>query len=232
MKGYFVTGTDTAVGKTTVAVALLQAAAARGLSTIGSKPVESGCRRFRDELRGDDGEWLRLTATIPLARELACPFRLEAPLAPAVAARTEGRAIELATLEKQRQSLFDRAPDLLLLEGAGGLLVPLSDGTTIADLAKLYDLPLVVVARNTLGTINHTLLTVEAARRRGLQIAAVVMTCFSEDESTNSNAEEIARHAEVPILGHFPPLRGRTQIRKLDLGAMAERALDLDRLLS
>jgi dethiobiotin synthetase len=230
MKGYFVTGTDTAVGKTTVAVALLQAAARRGLATVGSKPVETGCRRFRGELCGDDGEWLRDAASIELDRQLACPYRFEAPLAPALAAQEEGRKIDLDRLRQQRARLLELAPDLLLVEGAGGLLVPLGEGATIADLAALYALPLVIVARNRLGAINHTWLTVEAARRRGLEVAGVVLSSFDEGERASANAEQIALHAEVPILGHFPPLALRSQIRKLDLGAVAERSLDLDRL--
>jgi dethiobiotin synthetase len=210
MIAYFVTGTDTGVGKTTVSRALLAAATARGLRTRCCKPVESGCSRASDgSLIPGDAEalWRATDRTQPL--ESACLYRFEEPVAPGVAAERTGQSIDLHAIVRHVRDLAEPAPDLFLAEGAGGLLVPLGGGQTIADLAVALAFPLLIVARPGLGTINHTLLTIEAARARGLAIHSVIFSAAAlspEPTAMTSNAEQIQRTSGVPVLGALPHL--------------------------
>jgi dethiobiotin synthetase len=205
---YFVTGTDTGVGKTFLAAALLTHARARGLRTHALKPAETGCARATDgELLPADGMLLRAAAgdeDLPI--DTVVPHRYEAPVAPAVAARREGRPFSLERTLAAARALAATA-DLLVIEGAGGLLVPYGDDLLAADLAVRLGAPLLVVARAGLGTINHSLLTVFEARRRGLQVAAVLLNAISPmaaDPSIDDNAAEIHRVAGVPVHGPGP----------------------------
>lgn len=210
MLGYFVTGTDTGVGKTTVSRALLAAATARGLRTRCFKPAESGCARGPDgALVPGDAHSLWEASDRTQARESVCLYRFEEPVAPGVAATRLGTSIDLGAIERSVAAVRADAPDLLLVEGAGGLLVPLGGGRSIADLAVLLGLPLLIIARPTLGTINHTLLTVEAARHRGLSIRGVIFSssiAAAEPEAV-TNAEEIWAGCGVPVVGTLPHQR-------------------------
>ncbi len=230
MSGYFVTGTDTGVGKTTVAAAILVAARQRGLRVAALKPAESGCAEDeKHRLVPADATLLRAAAGGWQDPADVCPFRLRTPVAPGVAATAEGVTIDLAAIERAVERA--RAADLFLVEGAGGLLVPLTEAMTMADLAAHLGLPLLVVARDALGTINHTALTVEVARTRGLTVAGIVLSaCDSSSEAAaQQNAEQIRRLVGpgVPILGRLPRLEDGTDLEAL--GRAAE-ALDLTRL--
>jgi dethiobiotin synthetase len=220
MKAVFVTGTDTGVGKTVVSCALVAAFVRRGLRVAPMKPCETG--------DGDDA--LRLIAASGHAWPLTdvSPFRFSLPASPAVAARAEGASVSLEPI-RQAYARLTRDADLALVEGAGGLLVPLDEQRLMADLARALELSVLIVARPSLGTVNHTLLTIEAARRRGLRVAGIVFSRTSDtagpDEPTNPDA--IARHGEVDILGTMPLLD------RFDPGSLAdaaERHLALDRL--
>lgn len=207
MIGYFVTGTDTGVGKTTVSRALLAAASARGLRTRCFKPAESGCSRAADGNlipRDAYALWEATDRTQPL--ESVCLYPFEEPVAPGVAAARLGTSIDLRAIVADVSAVQADAPDFLLVEGAGGLLVPLGGRQSIADMAVLLGLPLLIVARPTLGTINHTLLTIEAAQGRGLAVHGVI---FSADRAVAagdiaSNAAEIVSGGGVPVLGTLP----------------------------
>jgi dethiobiotin synthetase len=207
---YFVTGTDTGVGKTTVGRALLAAATARGIRTRCCKPVESGCARSADgSLIAQDAEALWLATDRAQPRESACLYRFEEPVAPGVAAGRTGQSIDLGAIVRHVRALAGSAPDLLLVEGAGGLLVPLGGGQTIADLALTLSFPLLIVARPGLGTINHTLLTIESARARGLAVRGVIFSAAAlgtEAPGMASNAEQIQGASGVPVLGTLPHL--------------------------
>lgn len=233
MRSVFVTGTDTDAGKTTVSVAILQAAAARGLVAAAMKPVESGCRRVEGALLPADAERLTSSAspTLPRGFELTCPYRFEPPVAPSVAAHDAGLRVELDVIARAHATLAAYGPDLLLVEGAGGLLVPLDDerGTTIADLAVRLGAPVLVVARDRLGVINHTLLTLEVAAARGLTVLGVVLNVVDEREVVPSNLQQLRRHAAVPVLGRMPA--HGLGVSRQQLGAVAERELDLSPLL-
>ena len=201
MNGLFVTATDTGVGKTEIACALLRAARAAGIDAVGMKPAQAG------ETPGEpsDAERLREASDRVEPLEAICPYSLAAPLAPAVAARLEGRTIELARIVAAARALAARHA-AIVVEGAGGLLVPLTERETYADLAVALALPVVVVARAGLGTVNHAALTVEALRRRGLSVAAIVLNraAPADDPSVPHNAAEIARLTGCDVIGPTP----------------------------
>ena len=188
-RGFFVTATDTGVGKTFVTAALATALRARGRDVAVFKPVQSGATA-----EDPSGDAVLLGAD--------CVYAFAAPLAPLVAARAEGRTIELEPILARARELV-REHELLLVEGAGGLLVPLADDFDLADLAVALGLPLVIVARAGLGTVNHTLLTIEAARARGLAVAGVVLNGKS-DESTVENAALIEAGSGVRVAARVP----------------------------
>lgn len=198
-RALFVTGTDTGVGKTWITCALARAAVRRGLRVAALKPCETG--------DGDDGERLLLACDRPLDPRHVRPYRFHLPASPEVAARAEGATVDVDRIAAAFQTLAADA-DLVLVEGAGGLLVPLAPGFLMADLATRLQLPLLIVARASLGTVNHTLLTVEAARHRRLSVAGVILSRAIEthgpEESTNPEA--IASYGAVPILGQVPHL--------------------------
>ncbi len=188
-RGHFVTATDTGVGKTVVTAGLATSLRARGLNVAVFKPVQSGA--LADDPSGD---------AALLGAD--CVYSFAAPLAPLVAARAEGETIELEPILARARELA-REHEILLVEGAGGLLVPLAPGLDVAGLAAALGLPLIVVARATLGTVNHTLLTIEAARERGLDVAGVVLNGES-DESTADNAALIEAGSGARVLAQIP----------------------------
>lgn len=227
MAGLFVTGTDTGVGKTFVACGIASALRARGRRVGVMKPVETGCgdgpaRRPADALA------LRAAAGSTLPIDRVCPCRLAAPLAPLVAARLENARIDPEVLVTAFRAI-EKEHDLTLVEGAGGLLVPIAERYSMADLARDLDLPLLVVVDSKLGAINHTLLTLEAAAARGLAVRGYVLNHASAaDEAAATNAAALARCAEAPCLGVID----WTPAAERDPRAAAEAALDWNRLLS
>jgi dethiobiotin synthetase len=204
MRGLFVTGTDTGVGKTEVACALLSGARAAGLDVGAMKPAQSGTAPGQVS----DAERLRQAAGGGDPLELVCPYQFAPPLAPGVAARLAGVEISMPRLLEAARTLASRHA-ALLVEGAGGLLVPLTLRQTYADLAVALGLPVLVVARAGLGTVNHTALTLEALRARGLAVAGVVLnrTGPDDDPSVPSNAAEIERLTGAPVLASLPHVR-------------------------
>lgn len=211
MSALLLTGTDTGVGKTFVACALAIALRRAGRTVAVCKPAETG---------GDgepaDAQRLREAAGDAAPLHEICPYRLRAPLAPAVAARLEGRRIDVAQLAALIARRAGEA-DVLLVEGAGGLLVPLDGTTTYLDLAQALALPLVVVAANRLGTINHCALTARVARDAGLVVRGFVLSqpIPGRDLSAATNAETITALTELPCLAVLDHLR--------DPAAAAER---------
>ncbi|MGD0167256.1 MAG: dethiobiotin synthase [Gaiellaceae bacterium] len=188
-RGYFVTATDTGVGKTVVTAALATALRTRGRDVAVFKPVQSGARA-----EDPQGDAARLGAD--------CVYAFAAALAPIVAARAAGEQIELEPILARGREL-EQEHELLLVEGAGGLLTPLAPDLDVAGLAAALDLPLLVVARAGLGTVNHTLLTIEAATARGLAVAGVVLNGH-QDESTADNAALIEAGSGVRVLTLIP----------------------------
>jgi len=195
-----VTGTDTGVGKTLVAMALLRLALRRGLTPIPFKPAETGCAPDPADARA-----LWLAARPPVVEAEVCLYALRLPAAPAQAATAEGVKIDLHRIA-DRASVLAAKGDLLIVEGAGGLLVPYSDGVTCADLAARLNLPLLVVARTALGTVNHTALTLREAARAGLDVAGLILnrTTHEEGPHESGNAELIAKLTGCRPLGTLP----------------------------
>lgn len=207
MKGVFVTGTDTGVGKTVVAAALARALRQHSINAGVMKPVQTGALRTPDGLIATDARFLAAAAGIMDPPDLVCPVRLELPLAPSVAARLEGREINVPAMMNAYHELRQRH-DWLIVEGAGGLAVPIAGEYLMRDLAREMSLPLLVVARPGLGTINHTLLTVEFARASGIEVLGVVINDYPcvPDLAERTNPEAIAWLVDVPVdvIDHDP----------------------------
>ena len=196
--GFFITGTDTDVGKTYVACLLIRALRARGLDVGVMKPVSAGGRQ--------DAEELMSAAGISDTPNEVNPIALAEPLSPNLAAEHEGTSIDLQHILNAYQTLSHRH-ETMIVEGAGGLLVPLANRLSIASLAAQFRLPLIIVSRAALGTINHTLMTIESARARGLAIAGVIYNHThpaTGDPSEWASPEIVARVSGIPSLGTLP----------------------------
>jgi dethiobiotin synthetase len=192
VRGYFVTGTDTSVGKTFVTAALARRACESGQKVFAFKPVETGCPEVGGVLVGPDQEILARAAGDWQSGDLRGCYRLRQPAAPRVAAESEGLELDLERIGTALRHGVAQS-DLVLVEGAGGWRVPITRTADTSDLAMMGPLPVIVVARAGLGTINHTLLTVEAVERDDLHVAHVVLSLRPEDAPAfaNSNAAEI-----------------------------------------
>jgi dethiobiotin synthetase len=207
MRGLFVTGTDTEVGKTVVAGAIAAAARARGERVAVFKPVVTGLDEPVEPGWPRDDELLAAAAGV--SAEAVAPYRFGPPVSPHLAAELAGVELELdALVLAAGAAVADAQADVLIAEGVGGLLVPLTREHTVRDLAVELGLPLVIAARPGLGTISHTLLTIEGARAAGLAVAGVVITPWPEDPSVmlRSNRATIARlgGVDVATLPHLP----------------------------
>jgi dethiobiotin synthetase len=171
MAGIFITGTDTGVGKTVVTCAIARGLREAGIDVGVMKPIETGVSSAGPE----DALALREAAGVEDDLSLICPLQYEMPAAPEAAARAEGRVLRLDSIDAAYATLTSRHR-ALLVEGAGGLLVPIDRMTTMVDLTLRLQLPVLLVARASLGTINHTLLSVEACERRGVDLVGVVVS--------------------------------------------------------
>lgn len=194
--GIFVMGTGTGVGKTVVAASIALAAQARGRSAAPLKPAQTG-----DPAVGD-AEFAAALLGIDEPLEAIRPYALAAPLAPAVAASLEGVRLDPQVVRGAYDGLAARH-DLVVVEAAGGALVPFCDGVDMAGLATLLGLPVVVAARPDLGTLNHTLLTLEALHRRGLTVLGVVISGYPGEPGLDAltNPSVLARLSPLPLLG-------------------------------
>jgi dethiobiotin synthetase len=200
----FITGTDTGCGKTSVGRALARALRARGRRLRVLKPVETGCAARDGALWPADACALAEAAGDDSPLQALCPYRLRLAAAPEVAARAEGRTLELEPIRRALARARAQA-DAVLVEGAGGLLVPLGPELDMAQLARALDLPLLVVARAELGTLNHTLLTLEAARSRALRVLGVVIshTRAQLPDADRQNLGLLRERLPVPWLGEL-----------------------------
>jgi dethiobiotin synthetase len=202
--GVLVTGTDTGVGKTVLTAAIVAALVARGLHVVAHKPVLTGT----DELgAGEPGDHGLLGQCAGMSGKEVAPLRFGPAVSPHLAAQVAGQTIDVAALVARVAAI---AADAVIVEGVGGLLVPLAPGWDVRRFAVEIGLPVVIAARPGLGTINHTLLTVEAARARGLDVRAVVLTPWPDRPSLieQSNRETLAGLAGLAVLtlGRVDPL--------------------------
>jgi dethiobiotin synthetase len=217
VRGCFVTGTDTGVGKTVVAGAICAALVARGERVAAFKPVVTGLDETPAPGWPPDHELLAAAAG-GLDPAAVSPLTFGPPVSPHLAAELAGEAIDPAALVTHARAAAHDA-DALVVEGVGGILVPLTPGYLVRDLARELGLPVVIAARPTLGTINHTLLTVEATRAVGLKVAAVVLTPWRENDTiADSNCTTIARLAQVTV-ATLPPLTSADPASLANAGA-------------
>lgn len=221
-RGAFVAGSGTGVGKTIVTRALARALSRRGLRVAAVKPVESGVARRPGEAHATDAAALRAAAGIDAADADVCAYLLDDPVSPHLAAARQGIRIDPRRLEALIAGAEARS-DLALAEAAGGLLVPLADDLLYAELIARTGLPVIVVAPNALGAINQTLLTLEAARSRGIGLLGVVLN--GTPTADFGNAEAIVRFGGARLLGLFPTVAPPDDERLADA---AEAHLDLD----
>lgn len=197
---YFVTGTDTDVGKTLIAAALLHALAAQGLRVVGMKPVAAGSVA---------GVWhdvveLEQAGNIVAPLDARNPYRFHPPVAPHLAAVQVGERMSLAVIQAAYAQLCELA-DRVVVEGAGGFYVPLNDTESLADVAQQLDLPVILVVGMRLGCINHALLTVAAIQSRGLQLAGWVANCVVADmPMLDENIRTLTQRIAAPLLGMLP----------------------------
>lgn len=204
---FFVTGTDTEIGKTTIACGLLQAVRNAGLSTAAAKPVASGCERTAKGLRNSDALGLLAGCSLPLRYEEVNPFAFEPAIAPHLAAREAGVQLDVEALAGPVNAVLARNADFTLVEGAGGWRVPLAGGENLSDLAVRLGLPVILVVGVRLGCINHAVLSAEAIQRDGLVLAGWVANIV--DPATSRLEENLATLAErlpAPCLGRVPRL--------------------------
>ena len=211
-RGLFITGTDTGVGKTLVTAALAAWCRGRGVDVGVMKPISCGGSVRAAE---SDTSLLARAARVDDPPELITPVQFRDPLAPYAATLRSGRRVEWRRIARSFAELR-RRHDVLLVEGIGGLLVPIDRRRTAADLAKRLRLPCLIVARLRLGTLNHTLLTVEAARRRGLAVAGVLLNAVEPPSRSaggrlaeRTNPSVLARCLSVPVLGVLPHRHSR-----------------------
>ena len=204
---FFVTGTDTEIGKTTIAAGLLHAARLAGLSTAAAKPVASGCVQTADGLRNDDALALLGECTLALRYDEVNPLAFEPAIAPHLAAQEACVRLNVAALQGPVQAVLDKRADFTLVEGAGGWRVPLAEGQALSDLAIALQLPVILVVGVRLGCINQALLTAEAILRDGLPLAGWVANLVDPQTSRlEDNLATLAERLPAPCLGYVPRL--------------------------
>lgn len=206
--GLFITGTDTGVGKTIVAATLARILRLRGVNVGVMKPVTSGCIERNGELISEDAELLAWAAGVDCTDDVA-PYCLRQPIAPVEAAQLDGVKIDFSRIAACYQRLAAQH-EFVIVEGAGGLMVPLNGGLLIADLVKQLNLPLLVVARPNLGTINHSVLTCFAAGQMDIEVKGVMVNRFPANPglAEKGASHQIGSLCGAPILGIWDDLTG------------------------
>jgi dethiobiotin synthetase len=203
-RGFFVTGTDTGVGKTLVCAALLRAFAAQGASTVGMKPIVAGAIEVGAKLVYEDVEALRAASSIDAPLELVNQYAFRAPIAPHIAGQREGVAIDLGVIERAYAKLSALA-DVVIVEGVGGFNVPLGASLDTADLAQRLNLPVVLVVGLRLGCLNHAMLTQAAIRAAGLPLAGwVANTLDAQMLAFDENLASLQERVAAPLLSVVP----------------------------
>ncbi len=203
MAGIFVTGTDTGIGKTYVASCIIKALRKQGIDVGVMKPAETGCRISAGRLVPKDAAILKHSAGVRDSLTLVNPYRFRLPLAPLAAARQDGKRIEIPRILSAFRTLKARH-DLMIVEGAGGIMVPLTDCYSYLDLAEALHLPILIVARPGLGTINHTLLTIQALRERGTDIIGIVINYAKKQRkglAERTSPDIITAMSGIKVLG-------------------------------
>lgn len=205
MKTYFVTGTDTDAGKTFSSCALLHAANNLGFKTLAHKPVAAGCEQTEAGLRNSDAVSLMAAMSEFEEYEMVNPIALEPAIAPHIAAQEAGSQLSVSRSAGFARGIMMARADLLLIEGAGGWRVPLNSRETLADLAKNLKQPVILVVGMKLGCINHALLTAEAIKADGLEIAGWIANKIDPDMNRyQENLATLAQLIQAPLLAEIP----------------------------
>ena len=204
MNGFFITGTDTDVGKTVVTACLITLFKGQGVGVM--KPIETGVDPTCSSTANSDTKFLMEVSGTTDAEEEVCPLRLKTPASPYQASQIAGTSIQPSTILKQFKVLQSRH-NMMLVEGLGGLLVPITPSYNVADLAREIGLPLIIVSRVRVGTLNHTLLTINAARQHGLKIKGIILNKQKNTDLDNIEEQQgklIEELSDTPILGTCP----------------------------
>ncbi len=207
-RGLFIIGTDTGVGKTLIAGALARSLVLRGIDCGVMKPIESGCRLRKGHLIPADGTYLRAAARSKDPLEVITPFRFRTPLAPYAAALKEGRKpVDLKKIVAAVKGM-QKAHDFLIVEGLGGLMVPLNAKDTLIDLIRELNFPVLLVAQSGLGTLNHCLLTLNYGKSQGLHFSGLLLNRITPKKpaSEASNLRLLNERTTLPVLGPLPYL--------------------------
>jgi dethiobiotin synthetase len=234
LPGLFVTGTDTGVGKTLVAGAIADWFRRRHSRVGVLKPIATGCVHRREGLVSEDAEFLAHCADARFPLDVICPVRYAEPLAPSVAAERAKQPVDWEAVQRSLR-MIQSGSDVVIVEGVGGVMVPLDAKHTVLDLARWLGLPSIVVARPSLGTINHTLLTVRALRDADVQVAGVVINRYPADSASvaeETNPRVIEKVGKLPILCIVPEEK-LGDVVKLPRGVVAATEMvDWQRLAS
>ncbi len=224
-KGFFITGTDTGIGKTFIACGIAASLKSKGINIGVMKPVETGCPEENGILKPLDSLLLREVAEVDDELDIINPYRFSLPAAPSIAARMKGIEVEFARI-KHSFNMLSKKYDLVLVEGIGGLLVPLNEREMVVDLIRALEIPAIIVAGTKLGTINHTLLTLRCAERYGIEVAGIIFNQSSHHDVIQEGfIDEIARLTNLPIIGEIPFHKDASPAELLD------KSLDLTPLL-
>lgn len=223
---FFVTGTDTDVGKTLVACSLLRLLRKAGFSTAAVKPVAAGCEQTAHGLRNEDALALQREVTLELSYAQINPIALEPAIAPHIAARRAGIELRAADIEQSCRQVLVLAADYTVIEGAGGWSLPLNGDETLADVVAELKLPVILVVGLRLGCLNHALLTAVAIERCGLSLAAWVGSCSEAQTmaALDDNISTLESVLAAPCVGIIPHLENATP-------ELAENHLDISRLM-
>lgn len=204
VKGFFITGTDTEIGKTTVSLALMRLLKQQGIQVAGMKPVAAGCQATSEGLRNDDAQKLRLESSMDLPYELVNPFGYQPPIAPHIAAEQAHNPIVVETITSAYENIAAQA-EVVIVEGIGGWAVPINEQHTMADVAKALNLPVILVAGIRLGCLNHTLLSQAAIQASGCQSAGWIANLLCEsDPVLEQNINYLKRVLTMAYLGTLP----------------------------
>ena len=202
-QAFFITGTDTGVGKTYIACQLIRQYVAQGYKVVGMKPVAAGCEWVRGEWVNDDVLKLEAASNVQAPRAMINPYSFKEPIAPHIAAEMAGQLINIDVIKQAFESLSELA-DVVIVEGAGGYLVPLNNDQSMADLANALNIPIILVVGIKLGCINHTLLTIEAIKARNSHLKGWIantiepeMQCYKENVAFLANKLNVCPHVEL-----------------------------------
>ncbi|MBW2616805.1 MAG: dethiobiotin synthase [Deltaproteobacteria bacterium] len=234
--GIFVTGTDTGIGKTVIAAGLAGALKAKGVDVGVMKPVATGAIKTAGGLVSDDVRFLMDVADCTDDWELVNPVTLEPPLSPLQACMADGCEIQLERIQQAYLELSNRH-DFIVVEGIGGILVPIKEGYFVSHMIRDLGVPAVIVARPGLGTINHTLLTIKEARRMSLKLKGFIINWMREQKAgyaETTNPELIKNLSHIPLLGVLP-FDSKIDVcglEKGDLISMTLKHVDIDKILS